>query len=98
MHTAVISVHCSSNERPEPCRYEGRGTSELNEPEPPGGFWAHVSETSLNRGANLTTLMKHLASSGLCPTFRTLKTVALGPVYYFYLHLTPEPLNQPEQH
>ena len=41
--------------------------------EPPGGLWVHVSEPAMNGGANFTTLMKHLASSGLCPTFTALK-------------------------
>lgn len=51
--------------------------SELNA-ELPLGFWVHVNETSLNGGANFTTLMKHLVSSGLCPTFTELKTVTSG--------------------
>ena len=62
--------------------------------EPPGGLWVHVSEPAMNGGANFTTLMKHLASSGLCPTFTPLKTVTPGPAYYFYL--TVEQFNQPE--
>lgn len=58
--------------------------AELNA-EPPGGLCALISEPALNRGANFTTLMKHFASSGLCPTFTTLKTVTSGPMYFFYL-------------
>lgn len=69
--------------------------AELNA-EPPGGLWAHVGEPAPDGGANFTTLMKHLPSSGLCPTFTALKTVTSGPVYYFYL--TVEQFNQPEQH
>lgn len=69
--------------------------AELNA-EPPGGLWVHVSEPSLNEGANFPAIMKHLASSGLCPTFTASKTVASGPVDYFYL--TVEHFYQPESH
>lgn len=53
-----------------------------------------VSEPALNGGANFTTLMKHLASLGLCPTFTALQTDTPGTMYYFYL--TAEQFSKPE--
>lgn len=60
MHTAVNTV--------TPMSTWSMNLVELND-EPPEVLWAHVSKPALREGANFITLMKHLASSGLCPNF-----------------------------